>query len=111
MVLTISALYPDHPKIAGSVHSMGVTHPIHLHGHDFAILAQNTTAYDPVNTPATFNFKNPPRRDVALLPGNGYLAIAFKPDNPGVWLLHCHIAWHSSSGMTVAELLLEDTCI
>jgi len=111
MVLTISALYPDHPKYAGVVHSTGVTHPIHLHGHDFAILAQNTTAYDPVDSPATFNFNNPPRRDVALLPSNGYLAIAFKPDNPGVWLLHCHIAWHSSSGKTMAELLLENTCI
>lgn len=104
MVLTISDLYPDHPKFAGIVHSMAVTHPIHLHGHDFAILAQSTTAYDPVNSPGTFNFKNPPRRDVALLPGNGYLAIAFKPDNPGIWLLHCHIAWHSSSGFVLQIL-------
>lgn len=98
MVLTASALYPDHQKFTGA------THPIHLHGHDFAILAQNTTAYDPANSPATFNFNNPPRRDVALLPSNGYLAIAFKPDNPGVWLLHCHIAWHASSGLALQIL-------
>ena len=68
-----------------------VAHPIHLHGHDFVILGQNTSHYDPVESPKTFNFNNPPRRDVALLPGGGYLAIAFKPDNPGVWLVHCHI--------------------
>ena len=44
-------------------------------------------------------FDNPPRRDVALLPAGGYLIIAFKADNPGSWLLHCHIAWHASSGL------------
>lgn len=66
-------------------------HPIHLHGHDFVILGQNTTAYSVADTPKTFNYINPPRRDVALLPSGGWLAIAFKPDNPGVWLVHCHI--------------------
>lgn len=66
-------------------------HPIHLHGHDFVILAQSTAQYDAKTSINTFNFKNPPRRDVALLPLGGYLAIAFRPDNPGVWLLHCHI--------------------
>lgn len=66
-------------------------HPIHLHGHDFAILAQSQAPYDVNTSISTFNFNNPPRRDVALLPIKGYLAIAFRPDNPGVWLLHCHI--------------------
>ena len=66
-------------------------HPIHLHGHDFVILAQSTEPYNVNTSINTFNFNNPPRRDVALLPKNGYLAIAFRPDNPGVWLMHCHI--------------------
>jgi len=47
------------------------------------------------------NLVNPPRRDVAKLPANGYLAIAFKKDNPGSWLLHCHIAWHASQGLAM----------
>jgi hypothetical protein len=46
-------------------------------------------------------FENPPRRDVALLPAGGYIIIAFKADNPGSWLLHCHIAWHASSGLAL----------
>ena len=46
-------------------------------------------------------FDNPPCRDVALLPKGGYLIIAFKADNPGSWLLHCHIAWHASSGLAM----------
>jgi hypothetical protein len=50
---------------------------------------------------STVNLENPPRRDVATLPGNGHLAIAFKKDNPGSWLFHCHIAWHVSEGFAM----------
>ncbi|KAJ2892353.1 uncharacterized protein MKZ38_009949 [Zalerion maritima] len=78
---------------------LGITHPIHLHGHDFWILAQDTGVFD--GTSGSFNFANPPRRDVASLPGNGYLAIAFELDNPGAWLVHCHIAWHASEGLAL----------
>jgi hypothetical protein len=98
-------------------------HPIHLHGHDFALLAQGNTSFDPAT--AVIKRNNPPRRDVALLPQNGYLLIAFKVDNPGtycplvlphvapgfctendegVWLMHCHIAWHASSGLAMQIL-------
>lgn len=38
---------------------------------------------------------------MATLPGNGYLAIAFRLDNPGAWLVHCHIAWHASQGLSL----------
>jgi hypothetical protein len=82
----------------------GAAHPIHMHGHDFVILGRGDSAYDENKDPLTFNYHNPPRRDVALLPINGWLAIAFKSDNPGVWLLHCHIAWHASSGLALQIL-------
>ncbi len=52
-------------------------------------------------TSTSLNLINPPRRDVASLPANGYLAMAFKKDNPGSWLLHCHIAWHASQGLSM----------
>lgn len=61
-------------------------HPIHLHGHDFVILAQQDSPFDGISIPQ-LNFTNPTRRDVALLYGGGYLALAFKPDNPGIWLV------------------------
>jgi FtsP/CotA-like multicopper oxidase with cupredoxin domain len=67
--------------------AMGITHPIHLHGHDFYILAQGSGDF----SDDMVNLSNPPRRDTAMLPGQGYLAIAFKTDNPGAWLMHCHI--------------------
>lgn len=74
-------------------------HPIHLHGHDFWVIGQATGQFDLATS--DLNLVNPPRRDVASLPANGYLAIAFKKDNPGSWLLHCHIAWHASQGLAM----------
>ncbi|KAJ4385589.1 hypothetical protein N0V93_010018 [Gnomoniopsis smithogilvyi] len=77
----------------------GLYHPIHLHGHDFWVVGQAVGTY--VEGTTVLNTSNPPRRDVASLPGNGYLAIAFKVDNPGAWLVHCHIAWHASQGLSL----------
>jgi FtsP/CotA-like multicopper oxidase with cupredoxin domain len=75
---------------------------MHLYGHDFAILAQQNRSYHPDDlTNGVFNYNNPPRRDVALLPANGYVAIGFRTDNPGLWILHCHIAWHASAGLAL----------
>ena len=34
-----------------------------------------------------------------MLPAAGYEVIAFQADNPGVWLMHCHIGWHVSMGL------------
>lgn len=33
-----------------------------------------------------------------MLEPNGYAVIRFKADNPGTWLLHCHIEFHTVSG-------------
>ncbi|KAI4862339.1 multicopper oxidase [Hypoxylon rubiginosum] len=78
---------------------LAVPHPIHLHGHDFFVLSQGTGSYDADTT--TLNTVNPPRRDTALLPPSGHLVIAFETDNPGVWLMHCHIGWHTSQGFAL----------
>ncbi|KAI3335779.1 putative extracellular dihydrogeodin oxidase/laccase [Ustulina deusta] len=79
--------------------SNGQPHPMHLHGHDFWILGQGTGTFD--GSTANLTLTNPPRRDVVQLPGQGYVVIAFKTDNPGIWLMHCHIAWHTSEGLAV----------
>ncbi|KAJ5972470.1 CAZyme family AA1 [Penicillium vulpinum] len=79
--------------------SFPVTHPIHLHGHDFFVLAQGPNPWD--GSVAT---NNPPRRDTAMLPGNGYLLMAFETDNPGAWLMHCHIGWHTDEGFALQFL-------
>ncbi|KAL2009195.1 hypothetical protein VTN00DRAFT_7389 [Thermoascus crustaceus] len=78
------------------VHSSA--HPIHLHGHGFYVLASGNGNYSDSRPLQT---RNLPRRDVALLPANGHLVIAFKADNPGAWLMHCHIGWHTGQGFSI----------
>ncbi|KAJ9224552.1 CAZyme family AA1 [Paecilomyces variotii] len=78
--------------------TLAVPHPIHLHGHDFFILAQGTGTY---NSSDLGSLTNPPRRDTAMLPSSGYLVLAFKTDNPGAWLMHCHIGWHTEEGFAL----------
>lgn len=98
-------------------------HPIHLHGHDFWVLAQGTGDY--VEGTTVLTTTDSPRRDVAMLPGAGYLVIAWVTDNPGACkfspylltqrdtnehkgLLHCHIAWHTAEGFAL-QLIERET--
>lgn len=90
-------------EVAGSPFTVNVPHPIHLHGHDFFVLGTGTSAWQDSNA-QTLNYNNPTRRDVAMLPTNGWLALAFQTDNPGAWILHCHIAWHADEGFAVQFL-------
>ncbi|RMZ76593.1 hypothetical protein DV737_g4735, partial [Chaetothyriales sp. CBS 132003] len=78
--------------------TLAIPHPIHLHGFDFFILAQGSGTY---SSNTTLNLDNPPRRDTAMLPASGYLVLAFETDNPGAWLMHCHIGWHTSEGFAL----------
>jgi FtsP/CotA-like multicopper oxidase with cupredoxin domain len=75
-----------------------VPHPIHLHGHDFYVLAQGTGTF---SSSALGSLKNPTRRDTAMLPAAGYLVVAYLTNNPGAWLMHCHIGWHQASGLAL----------
>ncbi|KAF2170607.1 multicopper oxidase [Zasmidium cellare ATCC 36951] len=79
-----------------------IPHPIHLHGHDFFVLGQGNTTWEGNMT--KLNFESPTRRDTSTIYGNGYLAIAYRSDNPGAWLMHCHIAWHINEGFGVQFL-------
>lgn len=78
--------------------TLPIAHPIHLHGHDFFVLAQGDGVYNSSDIGSLFN---PPRRDTAMLPSGGYLLLAFQTDNPGAWLMHCHIGWHTSEGLAI----------
>lgn len=90
-----------------------VPHPIHLHGHDFYRLGSSDAETSSASTTQKIfdkdnlddlNFVNPTRRDVTMLPANGWVVIAFFTNNPGAWLMHCHIAWHVSGGLGVQFL-------
>ncbi|GME31209.1 Laccase-1 precursor [Neofusicoccum parvum] len=82
--------------------TFAIEHPIHLHGHDFFHLGSGVGAWD--GNLDNLKFDNPMRRDVMILPAStsgGYLIIAFPADNPGAWLMHCHIAWHVTDGLSL----------
>lgn len=67
----------------------GVDHPMHLHGHFFQVLSKN-------GKPIT---GSPIVKDtINLNPGDEYV-VAFRADNPGNWLFHCHDLHHATAGM------------
>ena len=78
-----------------------------MHGHDFALLQQSNEPYRG-DSSLNLTYTNPPRRDVALLPKNGFIVIAFRTDNPGAWAVHCHIGWHASAGLAFQILESKD---
>lgn len=63
-------------------------HPIHLHGLAFRVVSRNG---------------NPtPHRewaDTVFIPRGQRAEIAFVADNPGDWMLHCHVLEHMEGGM------------
>jgi iron transport multicopper oxidase len=95
----------------------GGSHPFHLHGHNFQVIDRappyGEHFYDFVDgDPVPFDPNNhsafpayPARRDVFVLPPQGYYVIRFVADNPGVWMFHCHIDWHLAQGL--AMVLIE----
>lgn len=79
-------------------------HPFHLHGHKFQIVgrSQNFTSSDPaLNPPIAEGQANPMRRDTILIPSGQSATLRVVADNPGTWLLHCHIEWHLEAGLAV----------
>ncbi|KAF8994970.1 laccase 2 [Cyathus striatus] len=74
--------------------AVGGPHPMHLHGHAFDVVrSAGSSAY---------NYDNPVRRDVVSTGDAGdNVTIRFKTDNPGPWILHCHIDWHLEIGLSV----------
>lgn len=64
------------------------THPIHLHGMSFTVLSSSTRQVMPFVS------------DTYLIQPNEKVQLGFVADNPGDWLLHCHIIEHQKTGMT-----------
>ncbi|KAF1346763.1 Cupredoxin [Delphinella strobiligena] len=83
------------------INTFPTSHPMHLHGHNMYVLAEGYGEWDGVVT----NPSNPQRRDVQLLHAAqadgtvAYAVIQVDMDNPGIWPIHCHIAWHVSAGL------------
>ncbi len=112
------------PEFTGPFPYIG-HHPIHMHGHNFALLhvgfpeyLNGTTKFLQHNkdivcqnrlckTPKwkdkrpVLNLENPPIKDTILVPARGYVVIRFRSTNPGYWLMHCHANTHHMEGMNM----------
>lgn len=62
-------------------------HPMHLHGHTFKVLSSS-------RLPRPVHWA-----DTVLVMPQERVQIAFVADNPGNWMLHCHIIEHQDTGM------------
>jgi FtsP/CotA-like multicopper oxidase with cupredoxin domain len=69
------------------VNETPMSHPMHLHGHTFEVVAINDSRF----TGAL--------RDTVLVPGLTSVTVEFDANNPGLWYVHCHILWHLDAGM------------
>lgn len=97
-----------------------LAHPFHLHGHGFYTLNQYAATPDqPISAEivrqavkdGTFNqqfgqvrstdpnYWNPGKKDTTQIPSKGLAVLRVLFDNPGFWLMHCHIDWHMGIGM------------
>jgi FtsP/CotA-like multicopper oxidase with cupredoxin domain len=62
-------------------------HPIHIHGHSFSFLSSDMRSL-PSHHADTFLLLSQETAELALV-----------ADNPGKWMIHCHIAEHQEAGM------------
>nr|XP_045603406.1 laccase-6-like [Procambarus clarkii] len=83
-------------------------HPFHLHGYSFHVVAMGhlggkTTLAEVKALEAaggiTRKLTNAVKKDSVTIPDGGYTVIRFTADNPGWWLMHCHLTFHSELGM------------
>ncbi|GMH12335.1 hypothetical protein Nepgr_014176 [Nepenthes gracilis] len=80
-------------------------HPMHLHGHQFYVVGRGFGNFNPKRDPANFNLIDPPSRNTISTPPGGWVAIRFVADNPGIWLMHCHLEFHVSWGFAMSFLV------
>ncbi|CAL1401971.1 unnamed protein product [Linum trigynum] len=83
------------------------SHPIHLHGYNFYIVGQGFGNFDPSKDPKSYNLVDPVERNTVGVPTAGWVAIRFRADNPGVWLMHCHFDVHLSWGLRMAWVVMD----
>ena len=69
------------------VNETPMSHPMHLHGHSFQVVAINDRRFSGA------------LRDTVLVPGRNSVTVEFDADNPGLWFVHCHVLWHLEAGM------------
>ncbi|KAI8962274.1 putative multicopper oxidase [Daldinia sp. FL1419] len=93
------------------------SHPFHLHGMQMWVLGAghgyfpgyealglNPEGRGLLDSTNSTVVDNPLKRDTITAEGFGWVLLRFVADNPGVWLFHCHVIWHSEAGMAMQFL-------
>ena len=93
-------IYPDVPTFVVErgelakvtiVNDTSGVHPMHLHGHHMLVLSRNG---HPVSG-------SPWWSDTLNVRGHERYEVAFRADNPGLWMDHCHNLGHAAAGLTM----------
>jgi FtsP/CotA-like multicopper oxidase with cupredoxin domain len=93
-------IYPDVPMFVvrtGDLvkvtirNSSGSVHPMHLHGHHMLVLSRNGVRAS----------GSPWWIDTLDVHGGERFELAFRADNPGLWMDHCHNLSHAAAGLTM----------
>ncbi|GFS46721.1 laccase 14 [Actinidia rufa] len=92
-----------------NVQKAAENHPMHLHGYSFYVVGSGFGNFNNVTDPKSYNLVDPPEVNTVGVPKNGWAAIRFRADNPGVWFMHCHLERHSSWGMDTAIIVKNGT--
>ncbi|KAI4389106.1 hypothetical protein MLD38_001368 [Melastoma candidum] len=101
---TVELIFQGTDLLLGSMN-----HPIHLHGQSFYVIGFGTGNFNNETDPLSFNLVDPPKLNTYSVPKNGWAAIRFRADNPGVWFFHCHLEHHQSWGMDGVFIVLNGT--
>uniref|UniRef100_A0AAV1U7F4 Laccase n=1 Tax=Peronospora matthiolae TaxID=2874970 RepID=A0AAV1U7F4_9STRA len=96
-------------------------HPFHLHVHSPWIVGSGRASRDAIiaGNLQTLRLDGPMQHDVFTVPecltdttgactDMGYVVFRINGDNPGVWLMHCHIDWHFVVGLSMLFVEAED---
>jgi FtsP/CotA-like multicopper oxidase with cupredoxin domain len=93
-------LYPDVPMFVvreGDLvkvtldNNTSAVHPMHLHGHHMLVLSRDGV---PVSG-------SPWWSDTLNMQSRERYEVAFRADNPGLWMDHCHNLRHATEGLTM----------
>lgn len=76
--------------VVETINNTAWVHAMHTHGHHFRVLERSGLTVD----------DGRPWRDTFLIGPQQTTKTAFVADNPGKWLLHCHMLEHAAAGMT-----------
>ena len=74
-------------------------HAMHVHGFHFVELSRKPDPVADFSLSRVVGEQPAPLRDTVLMQPDEEVEIGFVADNPGSWLLHCHMAEHMAGGM------------